>query len=161
MPLMRLTVADVNGTPNINDKMHEPQSFGDPSLVAGMESSVVSGVIAIGPNIYLEQRNGQANRGDDINLLLRSRYVGKEYNDGPVERLFAGMPPLEALRAPISEAATIDGKEEKVVKIDGGFVRRGTCPKFGRSSSDEPLWHKRCHNELARRACQTYGRPGR
>ena len=60
------------------------------------------------------------NKGDDIHPLLRSRYVGKEFNDGPVEGLFAGTPPLEALRSIVSEAATVEGaeSEEKVIHLD-------------------------------------------
>ena len=32
------------------------------------------------------------NKGDDKNPLLRSRFVGKEFNDGPMDGLFAGTP---------------------------------------------------------------------
>ena len=59
------------------------------------------------------------NKGDDANPVLRSRYVGKEFNTGPLEGLFAATPPLEALRALISEAATVDEEpNEKVIEID-------------------------------------------
>ena len=53
--------------------------------------------------------------------MIRSRYVGKEFNNGPEEGLFAGTPPLEALRSLVSEAATMDAEEEdeeKVISID-------------------------------------------
>ena len=39
------------------------------------------------------------NKGDDENPVYRSRLVGKEFNDGQVDGLFAGTPPLEALRS--------------------------------------------------------------
>ena len=42
------------------------------------------------------------NKGDDENPLLRSRYVGKEFNDGPMDGLFAATPPAESLRAIVS-----------------------------------------------------------
>ena len=44
----------------------------------------------------LKARWIDVNKGDDQNPLLRSRYVGKEFNDGPMDGLFAGTPPLEA-----------------------------------------------------------------
>ena len=54
------------------------------------------------------------NKGDEDNPEYRSRLVGKEYNDGFEEGLFASTPPLEALRWLISEAATMreDGKAD-------------------------------------------------
>ena len=39
------------------------------------------------------------NKGDDDNPNYRSRLVGKEFNTGPVDGLFAGTPPLEAVRS--------------------------------------------------------------
>ena len=36
-----------------------------------------------------------------------------------MEGLFAGTPPLEALRALISEAPTLDSEEGKVIEVDG------------------------------------------
>ena len=58
------------------------------------------------------------NKGDDDNPKIRSRYVGKEFNNGPEDGLFAGTPPLEALRSLISEAATVDGEEEEKDYLD-------------------------------------------
>ena len=58
------------------------------------------------------------NKGDYTNPLLRSRYVGKEFNDGPLDGLFAGTPPLEAMRTLVSEAATMYEHEDKVIEID-------------------------------------------
>ena len=57
------------------------------------------------------------NKGDVANPIHRSRFVGKEFNDGEVEGLFAATPPLEALRLLVSEAATTGG-EEKVVMLN-------------------------------------------
>ena len=50
-------------------------------------------------------------KGDHEDPLMRSRYVGKEFNDGPLNGLFAATPPLEALRSLISEAATMDDED--------------------------------------------------
>ena len=66
------------------------------------------------------------NKGDDQNPLIRSRFVAKEFNDSVQEGLFAGTPPLEAIRALVSEAATLeDGDEPKVIEIDD--VSRALC----------------------------------
>jgi hypothetical protein len=48
------------------------------------------------------------NKGDDVEVIYRSRLVGKEFNDRKVDELFAGTPPLEALRYLVHEAATIE-----------------------------------------------------
>ena len=37
------------------------------------------------------------NKGDDQNTIYRSRLVGKEFNNGEMEGIFARTPPLEAL----------------------------------------------------------------
>ena len=60
------------------------------------------------------------NKGDDVASLYRSRLVGKEFADKKVEGLFAGTPPLEALRFLVHEAATVEGEEEqeKVVMVN-------------------------------------------
>ena len=47
------------------------------------------------------------NKGDDTNPIYRSRLVGKDFNNEVMEGIFAGTPPLEALRSLIHEAATI------------------------------------------------------
>ena len=57
------------------------------------------------------------NKGDDANPLYRSRFVAKEYNTGEEQGLFAGTPPLEALRFLIHDAATV-GSGQKVVMIN-------------------------------------------
>ena len=61
------------------------------------------------------------NKGDDANPVYRSRLVGKEFNDGNMDGIFAGTPPLEALRYIVHEAATVDerkGKHNKVIMIN-------------------------------------------
>ena len=44
--------------------------------------------------------------------------MGKEFNDGPLNGLFAATPPLAVLRSLISEAATTDAEEEEVEEED-------------------------------------------
>ncbi len=63
------------------------------------------------------------NKGDDDKPLIRSRYVGKEFNNGPIDGLFAGTPPLEALRTLVSDAATVE--MGFVPRLDLESVRRG------------------------------------
>ena len=66
------------------------------------------------------------NKGDDISAQYRSRLVGKEDADKRIDGLFAGTPPLEALRFLVHEAATVEGsgivgdgsQEEKVIMIN-------------------------------------------
>ena len=80
---------------------------------------------------------------------MRSRFVGKEFNDGPMSGLFAGTPPLEALRALISEAATLeDGMEEKVIEIDDvsraffeAAATRDVCIELPAEDMTEKDWH--------------------
>jgi len=57
------------------------------------------------------------NKGDDENPNYRSRLVGKEFNDGQMDGLFAGTPPLEALRFLVHEAATVRSGEEMGSKV--------------------------------------------
>ena len=58
------------------------------------------------------------NKGDGANWRYRSRYVAKEYNTGDEDGLFASTPPLEALRLIISDAATRDQGEDKVIMVN-------------------------------------------
>ena len=59
------------------------------------------------------------NKGDQKNPVYRSRFVGKEFNNGEVDGLFAGTPPLEALRLILSRTATNRSKAEpKTVMIN-------------------------------------------
>ena len=48
------------------------------------------------------------NKGDKENPNYRSRLVGREYNEGKDDSLYASTPPLEALRLIVSHAATIE-----------------------------------------------------
>ena len=57
------------------------------------------------------------NKGDDENLDYRSRLVGKEFNDGQMDGLFAATPPFEALRFLVHEAATVRSDEEMGTKV--------------------------------------------
>ena len=47
------------------------------------------------------------NKGDSVNVDCRSRLVGREFNVGRDDALYAATPPLEALRIIVSDAATI------------------------------------------------------
>ena len=89
------------------------------------------------------------NRGGDENPNYRSRLVGKEFNNEPMEGLFAGTPPLEALRYLIHEAATVRSGEamgSKVIMINDvaraffeALAVRNVCveiPKEDRSEAD-------------------------
>ena len=38
------------------------------------------------------------NKGDDVNPNIRCRFVAQEYNKGKEDGLFAGTPPLEAMK---------------------------------------------------------------
>ena len=58
------------------------------------------------------------NKGDDDKPNYRSRFVAKEYNNGDAQGLFAGTPPLEALRYIIHKAATHSGYEKVVMVND-------------------------------------------
>ena len=55
--------------------------------------------------------------------MCRSRFVGKEFDDGGVEGLFAGTPPLEALRSILSIATTDFPGQPKHIR-DGNSERR-------------------------------------
>ena len=64
------------------------------------------------------------NKGDITNPNYRSRFVGKEFNNGVEEGLFAATPPLEALKAMISELATEDeGEVEETVLMINDVAR--------------------------------------
>ena len=57
------------------------------------------------------------NKGDDRNPNYRSRLVGKEFNTESMDGIFAGTPPLEALRCLIHELATVRHGEAMGDKI--------------------------------------------
>ena len=48
------------------------------------------------------------NKGDKDNPNYRSRLVGREYNEGKDDSLYASTPPLEALRLIVSHAASVE-----------------------------------------------------
>ena len=59
------------------------------------------------------------NKGDAQNSNIRSRLVAKEFNNGVQDGLFAGTPPIEALRLLVSAAATTEaGEEDNVIMIN-------------------------------------------
>ena len=73
------------------------------------------------------------NKGDDENPNYRSRFVAKEFNQSEEQGLFAGTPPLEAMRYIIHRAATV-GKEENIIMINvvaraffEATVKRAVC----------------------------------
>ena len=49
--------------------------------------------------------------------VYRSRLVGKEFNNEAMDGIFAGTPPLEALRCLIHEAATVRTKDDQYSKV--------------------------------------------
>ena len=51
-------------------------------------------------------------KGDGQNPIYRSRLVGKEFDNGEVEGIFAGTPPLEAIPCIVHDAATIREGED-------------------------------------------------
>ena len=53
------------------------------------------------------------NKGDATDRNYRSRLVGREFNVGKDDTLYASTPPLEALRVVVSHAATEDPSEER------------------------------------------------
>ena len=57
------------------------------------------------------------NKGDDESPVYRSRLVGKEFNNGDMDGIFAGTPPLEALRYLIHEAATVEQRKDEHAKV--------------------------------------------
>ena len=85
------------------------------------------------------------NKGDDEKPNYRSRFVAKEYNQGEEQGLFAGTPPLEAMRYIIHRAATV-GKQENIVMINDvaraffeATVKRAVCveiPEEDKTATD-------------------------
>ncbi len=58
------------------------------------------------------------NKGDGIDVKIRSRVVGQEFNVGVAEDdWFAGTPPLEALRMLMSQVATLEEGEIEKDKV--------------------------------------------
>jgi len=63
------------------------------------------------------------NKGDGVDVDCRSRLVGREFNVGRDDALYAATPPLEALRIIISDAATI-GENDVRKEVMVNDVRR-------------------------------------
>ena len=76
------------------------------------------------------------NKGDEDSPEYRSRLVGKEFNDGFEEGLFASTPPLEALRWLLSEAATV-GEEESADSWAAGPQGIGSAKGSGRNGQTD------------------------
>ena len=57
------------------------------------------------------------NKGDDANPVYRSRMVGKEFNNEAMDGIFAGTPPLDAMRCLVHEAATIQSTNDQYSKV--------------------------------------------
>ena len=80
--------------------------------------------------------------------MIRSRLVGKEFNDGREDGIFAATPPLEALKLIISDAAT-GGPGEKSIMINDvarafleAPMRRMVCveiPEEDRTPEDDRM----------------------
>lgn len=76
------------------------------------------------------------NKGDDDNPVYKSRLVGKEFNNETMDGIFAGTPPLEALRYTVHEAATIRQSEDtdsKIIMINDvpeHYLRHPRCGRY-------------------------------
>ena len=86
------------------------------------------------------------NKGDDQNPNYRSRLVGKEFNNGPMEGLFAGTPPLEALRFLIHEAATVRAGEELGSKV---LMINDVARAYFYAPSSKPTFVEICSEDLS------------
>ena len=81
------------------------------------------------------------NKGDDENPNYRSRLVGKEFNNEHMDGLFAGTPPLEALRYLIHAAATVRSGEAlgpNVIMINDVARAFFEAPAMGNVSVEIP-----------------------
>ena len=67
-------------------------------------------------NAHIDVRCIDHNLGDSSRPLLRSRLVAKDFNTGPDDELYAGTPPLEALKLIVSHAAT--GSKSRGITTD-------------------------------------------
>ena len=86
------------------------------------------------------------NKGDDANPVYRSRLVGKEFNTGEMDGIFAGTPPLEAMRCLIHEAATIGEGQDTHTKC---IMINDVAERFSRPQPlGECAWN--CHRRNGR-----------
>ena len=65
----------------------------------------------------IKTRRIDINQGDDSTPAYRSGLVGKEFNNEAMDGIFAGTPPLEALRYVVHEAAAIRKGQNTHTKI--------------------------------------------
>ena len=74
------------------------------------------------------------NKGDEDREDIRSRIVGKEYNDGKNMDMFAAIPPIESLRYLLSRTATTKPNEVKkllILDVSPAYVyAKATSPLF-------------------------------
>ena len=90
------------------------------------------------------------NKGDRWNPNYRSRFVGKEFNDGKEGGLFAATPPLEALKMLISDVATTRrGRKRKSMMINDvaraffeAPVKREICIELPDEDKDAGDWEE-------------------
>ena len=88
----------------------------------------------------VQDREGRwidVNKGDSTNWTYRVGCVAKEFNTGDEDGLFASTPLLEPLRLIISNAATQDQEEDKVIMVNDvaraffeAPARRTICVEF-------------------------------
>ena len=63
-------------------------------------------------------------KGDADNPVYRSRLIGKAFNTGHEDGLFASTPPSEALRMLVSMAATVNKKNERIRRMRTRMIMR-------------------------------------
>ena len=71
----------------------------------------------------------ETNKGDDEHPNVRSRLVAKEFNNKKCDDLFAGTPPVEAMRAIISMAASLTPLAFVEMIINSKSILSGTSVK--------------------------------
>ena len=88
------------------------------------------------------------NKGDDEKRNYRSRVVAQEFNDGSqmAEDLFAGTPPLEAVRMLLSEAATVEEGDAGTKVIVVADVKKAFYEGFAKKEKGEYAW--RCQKRI-------------
>ena len=99
------------------------------------------------------------NKGDIGRPNIRCRLVGKEFRTTPDDALYASTPPLEALRAIISRAATVNdlGQEREVMINDVSrayFYAEATRCMYIELPKEDPLYDP---NMLGRLRLCLYG----
>ena len=87
------------------------------------------------------------NKGDDVNPVYRSRLVGMEFNIEDMEGIFAGTPPLEALRGILHEAATIRNGDETLSKV---IMVNDVARAFFETPAVRRVWNYRRRTEPLR-----------